>query len=188
MVETNKKKIHYEYYGEGGEVALVMLGEEEVDQLRKYYDKEEFSDLDWLYTPGNLEGGYQTTSPHGCSFSNCVENVKLYEVPKEDGFYLLYRYIDNVTIEFDFFIDAEENFDERKFSVNVSKIRLGDVIDGANHDIYDAYYYNGKEIEEYWNADMEYDENNCIDITIFQVKEGKTQIIYDNGFCGEFLD
>ena len=185
--KKKKKKIHYEYSGDGGEVAFAILGEEEVDQLRKYYEKEEFNGLDWLYLPGNLGTIFQSTSPLGCSINNCVENVELYETPKEDGFYLLFRNIDTVTMEFDFDIDADEKFDNKKFSADVAKIRLGNVIGGANYDVYYDLYYDGKQILDY-DADMEYSDNGYYDITIFQVKDGMSQIIYDNGFCGEFLD
>ena len=115
----------------------------------------------------------------------------LIEIPKknneyEEGLYLTYLSLSKVSIQFEFEIKDKKEFDPKQFKEISVPIKLPNIIEHEryrhpNFNIVIDYLYKDEPIEEFQShgnelVDRGYDDQ----IIFFEVKDGKTKILYSS--------
>jgi hypothetical protein len=190
----------------GGRVAFGKLDKTQEELFYKNYSKKEDIDESLLYLANSgmiaeCEGVINSgkDGEEGNEGIIVFEKDRLIEIPKknseyEEGVYLTYLHLSKVSIQFEFEIKDKKEFDPKQFKEISVPIKLPNIIE---HQLYGHpdfnividYLYKDEPIEEFQShgyelTDRGYDEQ----IIFFEVKDGKTKILYSsyNG-VGKFL-
>ena len=190
----------------GGRVAFGKLDKTQEELFYKNYSKKEDIDeslLD-LANSGMIEEceGVINSGKDGEEGNEGIivfEKDRLIEIPKknnkyEEGVYLTFLHLSKVSIQFEFEIKDKKEFDPKQFKEISVPIRLPNIIEHERYDHPDFnividYLYKDKPIEEYQSHGYELTDRGYDDqIIFFEVKDGKTKILYSsyNGE-GKFL-
>jgi len=190
----------------GGRVAFGKLDKTQEELFYKNYSKKEDIDeslLD-LANSGMIEEceGVINSGKDGEEGNEGIivfEKDRLIEIPKknnkyEEGVYLTFLHLSKVSIQFEFEIKDKKEFDPKQFKEISVPIRLPNIIEHERYDHPDFnividYLYKDKPIEEYQSHGYELTDRGYDDqIIFFEVKDGKTKILYSsyNG-VGKFL-
>ena len=188
----------------GGRVAFGKLDKTQEELFYKNYSKKEDIDESLLYLAisgmiaeceGVINSGEE--GEEGNEGIIVFEKDCLIEIPKknneyEEGVYLTYLSLSKVSIQFEFELKDKEEFDPKQFKEISVPIKLPNIIEHERYhhpdfNIVIDYLYKDKPIEEYQShelIDRGYDDQ----IIFFEVKDGKTKILYSsyNG-VGKFL-
>ncbi len=183
-----------------GEIFFGKLDERKVEILKSLYKTAEFNESELVESPTNSKTIAHCTgiSSDDWEYYN-IDVIEEINVPQEDGFYILAAYLSKYSLEFSFIPADSKPFNVDKLSVDVVLFKLGDVVQDENYGrinfgIIEKYRYTGIEIEESREAEL-IDNDIDLEITIFQVKDKKTSVIYkyrpydnEEATWGEFLD
>jgi len=185
-------------------VAFGKLDKTQEELFYKNYSKKEDIDESLLYLAisgmiaeceGVINSGEE--GEEGNEGIIVFEKDCLIEIPKknneyEEGVYLTYLSLSKVSIQFEFELKDKEEFDPKQFKEISVPIKLPNIIEHERYrhpdfNIVIDYLYKDKPIEEYQShelIDRGYDDQ----IIFFEVKDGKTKILYSsyNG-VGKFL-
>ena len=190
----------------GGRVAFGKLDKTQEKLFYKNYSKKEDIDESLLYLAhsgmiaeceGVINSGKE--GEEGNEGIIVFEKDILIEIPKknneyEKGLYLTYLSLSKVSIQFEFQIKDKKEFDPKQFKEISVPIKLPNIIKHGryghpNFNIVIDYLYKDKPIEEYQSHGYELIDRGYDDqIIFFEVKDGKTKILYSsyNG-VGKFL-
>ena len=188
----------------GGRVAFGKLDKTQEELFYKNYSKKEDIDESLLYLAisgmiaeceGVINSGEE--GEEGNEGIIVFEKDCLIEIPKknneyEEGVYLTYLSLSKVSIQFEFELKDKEEFDPKQFKEISVPIKLPNIIEHERYrhpdfNIVIDYLYKDKPIEEYQShelIDRGYDDQ----IIFFEVKDGKTKILYSSyNRVGKFL-
>ena len=190
----------------GGRVAFGKLDKTQEELFYKNYSKKEDIDESLLYLAnsgmiaeceGVINSGEE--GEEGNEGIIVFEKDILIEIPKknneyEEGVYLTYLSLSKVSIQFEFELKDKEEFDPKQFKEISVPIKLPNIIEHEryrhpNFNIVIDYLYKDKPIEEFQSHGYELTDRGYDDqIIFFEVKDGKTKILYSsyNG-VGKFL-
>ena len=190
----------------GGRVAFGKLDKTQEELFYKNYSKKEDIDesLTLLAYSGMItecEGVINTgkENEEGNVGIIVFEKDCLIEIPKknneyEEGIYLTCLSLSKVSIQFEFEIKDKKEFDPKQFKEISVPIKLPNIIEHEryrhpNFNIVIDYLYKDKPIEEYQSCDL-IDRGYDDQIIFFEVKDGKTKILYSsyNGVGKFFYD
>ena len=188
----------------GGRVAFGKLNKTQEELFYKNYSKKEDINESLLYLANSgMITEYEGVVNRGKEGEKgnvgiiVFEKDCLVEIPKknneyEEGVYLTYLSLSKVSIQFEFKIKDKKEFDPKQFKEISVPIKLPDIIKHEryrhpNFNVVIDYLYKDKPIEEYQSHELTnrgYDDQ----IIFFEVKDGKTKILYSsyNG-AGKFL-
>jgi general stress protein YciG len=188
----------------GGRVAFGKLNKTQEELFYKNYSKKEDINESLLYLANSgMITEYEGVVNRGKEGEKgnvgiiVFEKDCLVEIPKknneyEEGVYLTYLSLSKVSIQFEFEIKDKKEFDPKQFKEISVPIKLPDIIKHEryrhpNFNVVIDYLYKDKPIEEYQSHELTnrgYDDQ----IIFFEVKDGKTKILYSsyNG-AGKFL-
>jgi len=190
----------------GGRVAFGKLDKTQEELFYKNYSKKEDIDESLLDLANSgmiaeCEGVINSgkDGEEGNEGIIVFEKDRLIEIPKknneyEEGVYLTYLHLSKVSIQFEFEIKDKKDFDPKQFKEISVPIKLPNIIE---HQLYGHpdfnividYLYKDKSIEEFQSHGYELTDRGYDDqIIFFEVKDGKTKILYSsyNGE-GKFL-
>ena len=190
----------------GGRVAFGKLDKTQEELFYKNYSKKEDIDESLLDLANSgmiaeCEGVINSgkDGEEGNEGIIVFEKDRLIEIPKknnkyEEGVYLTFLHLSKVSIQFEFEIKDKKEFDPKQFKEISVPIRLPNIIEHERYDHPDFnividYLYKDKPIEEYQSHGYELTDRGYDDqIIFFEVKDGKTKILYSsyNG-VGKFL-
>ena len=190
----------------GGRVSFGKLDKTQEELFYKNYSKKEEIDESLLYLAnsgmiaeceGVINSGEE--GEEGNEGIIVFEKDILIEIPKknneyEEGVYLTYLSLSKVSIQFEFEIKDKKEFDPKQFKEISVPIKLPNIIEHEryrhpNFNIVIDYLYKDKPIEEFQSHGYELTDRGYDDqIIFFEVKDGKTKILYSsyNG-VGKFL-
>ena len=183
-----------------GEICAGKLDDEQVSLLRELYRKDSMKDSEFgisnAYCFDNIGHTYGlTTVTDGGELDYDGDKMPGYEFHQkitipvseesgeyEDGFYLIFTALSKMSIEFEFSPKDGKDFDPKKMTFNVTSVDFEDIVEDSlygpiNYYIIDGYLYNGESIEEASSAEL-VDRGIDQEVTIIQVKKGKTRLIY----------
>ena len=190
----------------GGRVAFGKLDKTQEELFYKNYSKKEEIDESLLYLANSgmiaeCEGVINSGEEGEEGNEGIIVFKKdiLIEIPKknneyEEGLYLTYLSLSKVSLQFEFEIKDKKEFDPKQFKEISVPIKLPNIIEHEryrhpNFNIVIDYLYKDEPIEEFQShgnelVDRGYDDQ----IIFFEVKDGKTKILYSsyNG-VGKFL-
>ena len=190
----------------GGRVAFGKLDKTQEELFYKNYSKKEDIDESLLDLANSgmiaeCEGVINSgkDGEEGNEGIIVFEKDRLIEIPKknneyEEGVYLTYLHLSKVSIQFEFEIKDKKDFDPKQFKEISVPIKLPKII---GHQLYGHpdfnividYLYKDEPIEEFQSHGYELTDRGYDDqIIFFEVKDGKTKILYSsyNG-VGKFL-
>ena len=190
----------------GGRVAFGKLNKTQEELFYKNYSKKEDINESLLYLANSgMITEYEGVVNRGKEGEKgnvgiiVFEKDCLVEIPKknneyEEGVYLTYLSLSKVSIQFEFEIKDKKEFDPKQFKEISVPIKLPNIIEHEryrhpNFNVVIDYLYKDKPIEEYQSHGYELIDRGYDDqIIFFEVKDGKTKILYSsyNG-AGKFL-
>ena len=190
----------------GGRVVFGKLDKTQEDLFYKNYSKKE--DIDEDYLTDLVNSGFNecegvTNSGKDGQEGNegiiVFEKDRFIEIPKKnknyvEGVYLTFLSLSKVSIQFEFEIKDKKTFDPKHFKEISVPIRLPNIIEHERYghpdfNIVINYLYKDKPIEEYQSHGYELTDRGYDDqIIFFEVKDGKTKILYSRyNAVGKFL-